>query len=123
MKNLFPKLYDIIMEPFERSGFRDIRKNLIQKANGVGLEVGSGTGLNFPYYDEMKITKLFAIEPNIKMLNQSLPRSAQSNVPIEVIVAGVEKISFPDNYFDTIVVTLVLCTVSRYCFKRNTSDL
>lgn len=111
MGNLFARLYDDVMEPFERSGFRDIRKDLVHKADGIVLEIGSGTGLNFPYYDNEQVRKLFAIEPNTIMLKQSLFRAKQSSVPIEVILAGAEEVPFPDNYFDTIVVTLVLCTI------------
>ena len=59
MGNTFPKYYDFFMDPLEKGKFQSIRKELLQKANGVVLEVGSGTpfGLIFlryrlhqPYY-------------------------------------------------------------------------
>lgn len=111
MSKWFPKLYDTLMEPLERRGFRDIRKELIHKANGKVLEIGSGTGLNFPYYDDAQVKKVIAVEPEPLMRKQSLLRAARAPVPIKVMLAGAEELPFPDNSFDTIVGTLVLCTI------------
>lgn len=109
MGKWFPKLYDILMGPFERRGFGAIRRQLIQKASGEVLEIGSGTGLNFPYYINAK--KVTAIEPDPLMRQLSLPRAQQAHVHIELMSANAEKLPFPDNHFDTIVCTLVLCTI------------
>lgn len=111
MSMWLPRLYDTLMEPLERWGFRAIRKALIRKATGVVLEIGSGTGFNFPYYDLTQVSKVLAIEPEPLMRKKSLLRAAQSAVPIEVILASAEKLPFPDNSFDTVVGTLVLCTI------------
>lgn len=109
MSKWFPRWYDKLMEPLERRGLREIRKNLIGKAEGKVLEIGSGTGFNFPFYDRAQ--KVIAIEPEPMMREQSLPRTRKSRVPIEVISAGAEGLPFPDNSFDTVVGTLVLCTI------------
>lgn len=73
------------------------------------MEIGSGTGLNFPFYDQAQ--KVIAVEPDALMREQSLPRASRGRVPIEVISAGAENLPFPDNSFDTVVGTLVLCTI------------
>jgi ubiquinone/menaquinone biosynthesis C-methylase UbiE len=39
------------------------------------------------------------------------PKLAQARVPVEVSEAGAETLPFPDASFDTVVSTLVLCTV------------
>jgi ubiquinone/menaquinone biosynthesis C-methylase UbiE len=109
MGKWFPRLYDILMEPLERRGVRDIRKNLVRKSQGHVLEIGSGTGFNFPYYDRAQ--KVIAIEPEPLMRERSLPRAQNASVPIDVIAAGAEELPFPDNTFDTVVGTLVLCTI------------
>jgi len=109
MGKWFPRLYDTLMEPLERKGFREIRKNLIQKIEGKVLEIGSGTGFNFPYYEIAQ--KVMAIEPEPLMREQSIPRAMKANVPIEVISANAEELPFPDDSFDTVVGTLVLCTI------------
>jgi SAM-dependent methyltransferase len=73
MGKWFPRLYDTLMEPLERRGFGDIRKSLIGKAQGDVLEIGSGTGFNFPFYKQAQ--KVVAIEPEPLMREKSLPRA------------------------------------------------
>ncbi|WP_342045325.1 class I SAM-dependent methyltransferase [Bacillus sp. OTU530] len=109
MGNTFPKYYDFFMGPLEKGKFQSIRKKLLQKANGVVLEVGSGTGINFPYYES--VIKVTAIEPNQHMIKRSSKRREMSVVPIEVIEESAERLPFADNTFDTVVATLVLCTI------------
>jgi len=53
MEKLFPTLFDLIMHPIEKLKFhtiRTIRRNLLSQTKGRVLEIGSGTGANFPYY-------------------------------------------------------------------------
>lgn len=109
MGKWFPKVYDSLMGPLERRGFGQIRKKLMQKACGEVLEIGSGTGVNFPYYERAQ--KVTAIEPEPFMRELSLPRARNASVPIEVIPAKAEELPFPDDYFDTVVCTLVFCTI------------
>jgi ubiquinone/menaquinone biosynthesis C-methylase UbiE len=109
MGKWFPKIYDILMGPLERRGFGQIRKKLIQKAYGEVLEIGSGTGFNFPFYERSK--KVTAIEPEPHMRELSLPRAQKTEVPIDVILANAEELPFPDDFFDTVVCTLVFCMI------------
>lgn len=98
-----------MMQPLEQKGLTEIRKTLIRNAGGKVLEIGSGTGLNFPFYE--RADKVIAIEPQLLMMNRSLIRANGALVPIDVILAGAEEIPFEDNTFDTVVGTLVLCTI------------
>lgn len=109
MGKWFPKLYDLLMMPMERSGFGKIRRNLLQKAEGHVLEIGSGTGINFTYYEQAE--KVVAIEPEPLMREQSIAKAKKSQVPIEIISAHGEELPFPDHSFDTVIGTLVLCTI------------
>ncbi|QYR23293.1 class I SAM-dependent methyltransferase [Paenibacillus sp. sptzw28] len=109
MGKWFPEAYDIIMKPLERRRFEHIRKQLLQNANGIVLEIGSGTGLNFPFYEHAK--KVTAIEPDPLMRQRSLVRLENAQIPIEVISARAESLPFPDDSFDCVVCTLVFCTI------------
>lgn len=109
MGNLFLRLYDRFMIPMERVGLGKIRRQLLQKAQGQVLEVGSGTGINFAYYQHAE--KVIAIEPQPMMRAQSVKRAEEAPVPIEVIEARGEELPFSDNTFDTVVATLVFCTI------------
>lgn len=101
--------YDIFMSPLEKKKFRRIRNDLLSKATGHVLEIGAGTGINFPQYERAE--KVVAIEPNRYMIERSLLKRNQSKVPIEMIQANAEELPFSSNSFDTIVGTLVFCSI------------
>jgi ubiquinone/menaquinone biosynthesis C-methylase UbiE len=109
MNKWFPKWYDALMSPMEKRGFQTIRENLIAKAEGRVLEIGSGTGVNFPYYQHAD--EVIAIEPQTLMLEQSLVRAGKSLIPIKVVCVSGEELPFADDSFDTVVGTLVLCSI------------
>jgi ubiquinone/menaquinone biosynthesis C-methylase UbiE len=109
MGKLFAKWYDFFMNPLEKTAFKALRKKLLSNATGSVLEIGSGTGVNFPFYIEAK--SITAIEPSQYMLKNSVSKIQQATVPIEVIQAGAEQLPFPDHSFDCVVATLVFCTI------------
>lgn len=109
MGKWFPKIYDIAMNPLEHTYFKRIRTTLISKAKGRVLEIGSGTGVNFPYYTNA--TKIDAIEPNPLMSKRSYNRIKKSRIPIQTYLVKAEKLPFSDNTFDSVVATLVFCTI------------
>ncbi|WP_333474312.1 class I SAM-dependent methyltransferase [Paenibacillus gyeongsangnamensis] len=92
MGKWFAKIYDLMMQPLEQKGLTEIRKTLIRNAGGKVLEIGSGTGLNFPFYE--RADKVIAIEPQLLMMNRSLIRANGALVPIDVILADAEEIPF-----------------------------
>jgi ubiquinone/menaquinone biosynthesis C-methylase UbiE len=109
MGRWFAAFYDMMMAPLERGGFQDIRKSLLRQARGTVLEIGAGTGANFPSYTEA--AHVIALDPDPSMVERSFPRATHATVPIEVIVARAEALPFPDHTFDTVVGTLVFCTI------------
>ena len=109
MSKLFPVIYDRVMEPLERKSFRKLRKKLIAEAEGNILEIGSGTGLNFPLYRQD--ARVSAIEPNPAMAKRARKRIVMAKAKIQVFAASGELLPFPDNSFDTAVGTLVFCTI------------
>jgi ubiquinone/menaquinone biosynthesis C-methylase UbiE len=109
MSRLFAKWYDFFMNPLEKGEFKRIRKELISKASGNVLELGSGTGINFPLYNVAE--KVTAIEPSPHMIVLSKLKQNLSSIPIELVQASAEHLPFTDNTFDTVVATLVFCTI------------
>ncbi len=109
MGTWFPKIYDAAMKPLEASRFKKIRRDLVEKAEGRVLEIGSGTGINFPYYKNAR--QVDAIEPNPSMSRRADERLRSSRVPIQVHESGAESLPFADDTFDTVVATLVFCTI------------
>lgn len=80
MGKLFPYLYDLGMKPLEEGRFYALRKELISKGNGRVLEIGSGSGMNFPFY--RNVERVDAIEPNPFMIKKSRNKLEKAAVPI-----------------------------------------
>lgn len=85
------------------------RRRIVEDAAGDVLEVGAGTGFNFPYYRHA--SRVVALEPEEAMRRRALGRAPKAAVPIEVIPGDGERLPFPDASFDTVVFALVLCTI------------
>jgi ubiquinone/menaquinone biosynthesis C-methylase UbiE len=99
--------YDRFLAPAEDAGLKDLRRELLAKASGRCLEVGAGTGLNLGHWPET-LDELVLTEPDPHMsaqLRKKLDRDAR------VVEAPAERLPFDDDYFDTVALTLVLCTV------------
>lgn len=109
MGKLNPQLYDLGMKPLERSQFHRIRESIAGKAEGRVLEIGSGTGANFPFYE--RANTVHAIEPDPDMRKRSLLRAEKAKVHIKTYGAKAEQLPFAADTFDAVVATLVFCTI------------
>jgi SAM-dependent methyltransferase len=108
----FSAAYDRGFKGAEDAGLREMRGELLAQSRGRVLELGAGTGLNLGHYPE-EIESLTMVEPDphmIKQLREKLARSGTS-AEISVVEAPGEDLPFADASFDTVAVTLVLCTV------------
>lgn len=113
MGKWFPRLYDSFMSPLEKSPvFQTTRKQLIAKASGDVLEIGAGTGINFPFYTS-NARRVMATDPNPEMLQRMTPKMDLCAVPIDVQTSNAESLPFVDSAFDTVVGTLVFCSISN----------
>jgi SAM-dependent methyltransferase len=108
----FSAAYDRGFKGSEEAGLREMRRELLAQARGRVLELGAGTGLNLEHYPET-IASLTLVEPDPRMtkqLRERLERSGQG-IEVSVVEAPGESLPFADDSFDTVAVTLVLCTV------------
>jgi len=106
----FALLYDPFVWVAERAGLRAHRKQLLIRARGCTLEIGSGTGLNLPHYPG-HLDELVLAEPDAAMRARLEKRLRRSGRQTRLIDAPAERLPFPDGSVDTVVSTLVLCTV------------
>ncbi|MEA2124042.1 MAG: hypothetical protein QOI80_824 [Solirubrobacteraceae bacterium] len=103
---IFAATYDRALAKTEAAGLRAHREALVPEAGGDVLEIGGGTGANLPFYGEVGSLTITEPEaPMAKRLTPSLPADAR------LVRARAEELPFPDDSFDTVVSTLVLCTV------------
>jgi ubiquinone/menaquinone biosynthesis C-methylase UbiE len=102
-------IYDPLMRGAERGFLGRLRDELIARARGTALEVGAGTGANVARY--RGVDRVVLSEPEPAMLARLRPKLGTAAVPVEVEEASAEALPFADDSFDTVVSTLVLCTV------------
>jgi SAM-dependent methyltransferase len=109
---MFSALYDRGFKATEEAGLREMRHELLGQARGRVLELGAGTGLNLEHYPA-GIEGLTLVEPDPHMTKRLREKLAQVGREAEVLVveAPAEELPFPNDSFDTVAVTLVLCTV------------
>jgi ubiquinone/menaquinone biosynthesis C-methylase UbiE len=107
-EKVLPYLVDLVCS--SKSASKQ-RKKVVPYAEGEVLEVGVGSGLNFPFYDVQKITKIWALETSkgMQVLAKKAPRDPCLN--IEFITLSSEELPFDEASIDTIVITYVLCTI------------
>ncbi len=109
---VFSSLYDVVLARGERAGMRDLRRQVLSDIHGDVLEIGAGTGLNLAHYPH-RIATLTLAEPEPSMVHRLKARAAAGPHNAKVVAAPAEHLPFPDDSFDTVVSTLVLCTVDN----------
>ncbi len=109
---LIAKSYDYAMRSTEKNCLQKWRKELLSHAKGDLLEIGAGTGVNLPHYPEA-VTRIILSEPDQQMRKNLLRKTKKNQKDrLDVTHWDAEAIEMPDASFDTIVSTLVLCSVS-----------
>jgi len=106
----FPVLYDPVLWLGERTGMRALRRELVSNARGFTVEIGSGTGLNLPHYGD-EVDELVLAEPDPAMRTRLEKRLGPSGRAAQLVDAPAEQLPFGNATVDTVVSTLVLCTV------------
>jgi ubiquinone/menaquinone biosynthesis C-methylase UbiE len=108
---IFAAVYNMLFAGLEKAGLADKRRALLAGARGATLELGAGTGHNLEHYPAA-VARLVLTEPDPHMAKRLRAQVAESDrINVEVVEAGAESLPFGPDEFDTVVATLVLCTV------------
>ncbi|MFC1957903.1 class I SAM-dependent methyltransferase [Chloroflexota bacterium] len=108
--NRIAPVYDLMEGLVERSRFSKWRELLWSRVEGEKiLELGVGTGKNFPYYPAgVEIT---AIDFSDKMLSRARQKAEKEKIKVNLLQMDVQDLTFEGNTFDTVVATFVFCSV------------
>lgn len=108
MKGLeqIPWVYDTLMWAAEHGRLRRWRAWLVEGAAGRILEIGCGTGRNLPLYRGASL--LVGVDPHLDALQRARRRAP--GVPL--VQARAEALPFKRGTFDTVVSSLVYCSVT-----------
>jgi len=109
MSAVLATLYDPILAPLDFLGVRRWRQWTVSAARGRTLEIGVGTGLNFPHY--RAVHSIAAIDPDGASLARALQRRNGLSESISLYQACAEDLPFADASFDAVVGTLTFCSI------------
>jgi len=74
------------------------------------LEIGVGSGLNFPLYGK-QVELVYGIDPSERLLSIARRRAAASAIPVELLLGSATAIPLADDAVDTVVMTWTLCSI------------
>jgi SAM-dependent methyltransferase len=112
--DLWARAFAVLYDPFlwvgEKAGMGALRQDLLRRARGRTVELGSGTGLNLRYYPD-DLDELILTEPEAAMRARLARTLRRGRCQARVLDASAQRLPFADGTVDTVVSTLVLCTV------------
>ncbi len=103
-------VYDLMEGLVERSSYAKWREMLWRRVEGEKiLEIGVGTGKNFPYYPAE--TEITAVDFSARMLQRARRKAERETMAVRLEQMDVQHLEFADGTFDTVVATFVFCSV------------
>lgn len=113
---MFAAVYDHVMKPAEATAFRKHREYLVANLRGAVLDLGAGTGAMFSALksatDREPPLALHATEPDPHMRRRAERRANELDLPVEMRPDMAEALAYPDDSFDVVLASLVLCTIA-----------
>ena len=109
----FKKYFADFLAQFDDESYemhREKKEILFKNVSGEVLEIGPGTGVNFPFLKGKNINWT-GVEPNPAMHSYLFKAAQQNGVSAKLLNCATELIALPDNEVDYVVSTEVLCSV------------
>lgn len=107
---LFARFYTHVLARKEPAELRAFRDELLAGLAGRVVEVGAGSGANFPHYPSA-VTEVVAVEPEDYLREQAQATAPGAPVRVTVLDGVADALPLEDASCDAAVACLVLCTV------------
>lgn len=106
---LFAAVYDPATALAERTVLAPHRRYLAAGLSGAVLDLGAGTGAQFPHFGPA--VTLHAVEPDPHMRRRAAGRAATLDRAVDLRDAEASALPYPDDSMDAIVAGMVFCTL------------
>lgn len=94
---------------WEPPHYERLKPKLLGALEGEVVEIGPGSGVNLKYYrDNICWT---GVEPNAFLHERIRQRASRRGIPVRLLAGTAERLDLSDESVDTVVGTLVLCSV------------
>jgi ubiquinone/menaquinone biosynthesis C-methylase UbiE len=104
---VLPPVLDLVMRQRQLAKYR---REVVAAASGRVLEVGVGSGLNFPLYGK-QVEVIFGIDPSPRLLAIARRRVAAAGTRADLLLGSAAAIPLADSTVDTVVLTWTLCSI------------
>jgi ubiquinone/menaquinone biosynthesis C-methylase UbiE len=104
---ILPPILDLIMQQKHLAKYR---RAVVAAAHGRVLEIGVGSGLNFPLYGK-QVELVYGIDPSPRLLAIAQRRAQASGVPVQLVQGSATEIPLADDSIDSVVMTWTLCSI------------
>lgn len=112
------RLYDrFVLPPLVHCGMasrhlRPWRAEAVHRARGRVLELGIGSGLNFPFYGR-EVSEVVGVDPSAGLLERAARAGGWMAFKIRLLRQSAEHLPFAAGEFDTVVTTWTLCSIGE----------
>ncbi len=107
-KHILPKLIDFACR--QKPNMKQ-REKVVPLATGRVLEIGIGSGLNLPFYNNQNVKQLTALDPYEALWQENNIAIDDLGFDFQFIKASSENIPEDNNTFDSAVITYTLCSI------------
>jgi ubiquinone/menaquinone biosynthesis C-methylase UbiE len=109
--HIAPFVTELLGRPMEKKPFIvESRRKLLAPAEGRVLEIGAGPGFNLPHYPD-GVEELVVTDRLSGMLRRAEKRANTAGREARFQLADGDGLPFEDESFDTVVASLLLCSV------------
>jgi ubiquinone/menaquinone biosynthesis C-methylase UbiE len=106
-QHILPRLIDAVMR---QERLTEYRRRVLSEAEGRVLEIGVGSGLNFPFYASTT-PQAIGLDPSPRLLSMADRARSGARCRVELLEGSAEAIPLEDRSVDTVVTTWTLCSV------------
>jgi ubiquinone/menaquinone biosynthesis C-methylase UbiE len=105
---VLPPILDLVMR---QTQLQKYRREVVAAVSGRVLEVGVGSGLNFPLYGR-QVETVIGIDPSARLLAIARRRADAAGLQADLLQGSATAIPLADSTIDTVVMTWALCSIT-----------